>query len=714
MRTAFAFFLAFTLILATVNDAQVAAFSFSGLKEKASKFWNTVKTAGAGAVVGAIAGAVVCGIFSGGTLSAVCAAGGAKVGAIAGAVIGGIYGAIKNYVLGGDEDKNTISMNSERYANTTTVSTDSDLSDLKYITENANKEAYKAIAEVSAKLRSDLAKYDTAESGATGDIIATVWGPEKIYGFSAFPIQIKLEFRKSPIPFNYIHLRKVTVYLKDEDGRVYWARTWDYGQGSEGLNGGQAVYTTIMKVPDDYVGTIERIIETGVLSKEDVEKLFNATTKSFEIYVNIDAYREVWQSTNDTQETCIGNKKWDPSTNTCYEFVKTVDIDYSVHTISAWRHVTRASDIVLIDKGMYASIPTKFLSTEYASKWSIYKEKFGGAVSNVFVITAATPVHMIGSTADFMFTFARNPGYFDPLNPEITDDFRLVVVKVTKSGDYEVADSIRGNLGALTSSIEKQLSARYTDDPAAVTYKVYGFALFKIKRDDNTTIKTWLAVEPLISVLQNERLKLDDTQVEQLTKLVKDNEISEADREHIVAQANEWITGLQDKITEVEELKEKAQAQNNQKAIDYAEKAIKEYKAAIKDLEKVKSTKSVQTLLNYLNAAKKHEISGDYYKNAAYKALHNEHEQAELDAKKAEETSKLAKQYEPSIALTLAGLDIPLDTDDIIVLAVGLLLALVLSRVLGNSWGLLGLLIILGWFLGKYAGVLDFLLEVIR
>lgn len=620
-------------------------------------------------------------------------------------VAAAVAGAV-GYHLGKGGDKGSGGAGAaDRYANTTTVTNDTDLSDLKQLTDNANQEAYKAIAEVSAKLRSDLVKYDTAETGATGDIIATVWGPKTVYGFSAFPVQVKLEFRESPIPFNYIHIRSIKVYIKDEDGRVYWQRVWDYGAGSEGMNGGQAVYTTILKVPDDYLSLVQSIVSTGQLTKEQAETLFNATTRSWEIYVDIDAYRESWQSTNLTQDQCTGtNLKWDSNSGVCYEFVKNVDIDYSVNTLSAWRHVTRASDVVLIDSGMYASIPVKFIGTQYASKWTIYKEKFAGAVSNVFVVTAATPVHVIGSTADYRFNFAANPDYFSPLSPQITDDFRLIVVKVDSGGHYSTADSVLGNLGTLSSSIEKQLSARYTADPDATTYKVYTFAVFNIKRDDNTTIPVWLAVEPQISVLQNERLKLDDTQIEQLTQLVSDNEISEADREQIVAQANEWITGLQDKIAEAEQLKEKAEAQQNEKAKEYAEKAIAEYQAAVKDLEKMKASGDVQTMLNYLNAAKKHEIAGDYYKNAAYKALSSEFEQAELDVQKAAEYSDLAKDYEPGFSLAgLGNISLPfgLTMMDLLVISIGLVVAWLGRKAFGPIGALFGLAIVVGWFIGS-------------
>lgn len=55
-----------------------------------------------------------------------------------------------------------------------------------------------------------------------------------------------------------------------------------------------------------------------------------------------------------------------------------------------------------------------------------------------------------------------------------------------------------------------------------------------------------------------------------------------------------------------------------------------------------------------LNAAKKHEQAGDYYRNAARKALNGDEEQAKIDAQKGQEYSDLAKEYEPHFSLSAA------------------------------------------------------------
>ncbi len=677
--------IAFAFIFMLFFAPTATAFSFGDITKKASstfeKIKDAVKGAGAGAVIGGAVGAIS-GFIVGGPPGALA---GAKLGAAVGAIVGGSIGAI----FGGDED-NTISgsFKAERYANQTTLTTDEDLLENKQIVQEANQQAYQKIAELNAKLRSDLTAYDITETGATGDLWAKVFGPEKIYGFSAFPVQIKVFTKESPIPFSVVHIRSVKVYLKDEDGNIFWTRTWDYGTGSEGLNGESAVYSTILKVPDPFVYQVENAINTGAISKSLIESIFNASTKAWEIHVDIDAYREMYQSTpaSSADDCQAQGGKWDSQTNTCYVFVKNVEIDYHVETTSAWRHVTRAKDVALLDEGMYASLPIKFLQTDEASKWALYQEKFAGALSNFIILTYATPVHVMGSTADYKFFIAPNPGYFDPLNVAFSDDFRFASVRVYKDGHWELADSIRGDLGTLSddSSVDKALNVRYTSGDDVLTYRSFGLVLFTITRDDGQQIKVWLVTEPDVSVLQNTRVVLDDNQVEMLAQVASDNQISEDEREKIIQTANTLISGLREKIDQAEQLKTKAENMGNSQAKDYAEKAIWAYNEAIKALEKAKDTDDSQMFLNWLNVAKKFEQAGDFYTNAADKALYNEIEQAELDAKAAEDLVNLANEYKPGFSISNL-LNGNIDKETLVIIIVGLVAAFVVRMIAGNA-----------------------------
>ena len=153
----------------------------------------------------------------------------------------------------------------------------------------------------------------------------------------------------------------------------------------------------------------------------------------------------------------------------------------------------------------------------------------------------------------------------------------------------------------------------------------------------------------MISVLDNWYTVMKDNDVKNLIDLYK-----KKDMEKIKATTDALIKSLNEKINQANQLLAKAKAMNNKPAEEYAQSAIEEYNAAINDLKKASQTDDYQTFLNYLNAAKKHEMAGDYYVNAARKALNGDLEQAKIDAEKAKEYSNLARQYEPGF--NLAGL----------------------------------------------------------
>lgn len=688
------------MLLTSIYAEPVSAGLFDSVKKKASNLLDRAKNGFKTGVAYATTGFVI-GLMTPipGVDEAVLAAGGF--------IIGFIKGAMEEPT----DSKNQVPLNSGRYATKNETDSDSDNPNIVKVVDNINQKAYGAIAELTAKLRSDLVEYDINEEGATGDLWAKIYAPQTIYGFSAFPVQVKIYTKEGNIPFSKVHIRSIKIYLLPENSSVpLWTRTWDYGSdGSQGLNGESVVYSTVLKVPDDYVYKIEQAIQTGQVTRQLINELWNATTKTWEIYVDINAYRELWQNdpTKTTQSDCeAAGGKWDSSTNTCYVFVRNADINYRVHTTSAWRHVSMARDIAMLADGMYASLPIKFLKSLEANKWAIYQEEFTGALSNFIILSAASPIHVIDSTADYKFYIAPNPKYFEPLNVTFKDDFRFVVVREYKDLSWTIAYSIFGKLGTLTDDspgIPKLLTAKYTGGPDVLTYKVYGLAMFTITRDDGIPIKIWLVVEPKVSVIPNTRTVLDDSQVEQLTQFTEDGKLTDEEIKQTRAMAQSWISGLQEKITNAESIQKKAAAEGNKKAELYAKKAIEAYKDAIDALNKVMQTDDTRMFLNWLNVAKKLEQAGDFYNSAAEKALFGEYKQAELDAKAAGDLVNLANEYKPRLDLSLSGLlngKLPfgLTTMDLIVLAIGII-AIIIGKQLGiGPW--IGILILLFWFGG--------------
>ncbi|NJE47891.1 hypothetical protein E3E35_10915, partial [Thermococcus sp. GR7] len=127
-------------------------------------------------------------------------------------------------------------------------------------------------------LMSDFVSYDYQQSGSLGDLKVQVYGPDKIYGFSAFPVQIKITVDKKKPDWAYLHLHSVKVYvINTETGQKIWTRTWSWsGDDVPLLNGDEFVLGTVLKVPDDYAYLVKSAVYSGTFNRAVYHNLTNA------------------------------------------------------------------------------------------------------------------------------------------------------------------------------------------------------------------------------------------------------------------------------------------------------------------------------------------------------------------------------------------------------------------------------------------------------
>ncbi len=587
----------------------------------------------AGALAGAAAGAMV-----GSAVPGIGTAIGAGVGALVG-FVGGVYAEYKakqtiheiTHPGGPGVGISYEGINATK----DDLSKNSDLLKNYQIVDNAQSKAYSELTELLAKMATSSVEYDIQQTGATGNIQLKLYGPDQILGFSAFPVKLRVFFSSDPVEKNVIHLQKVTMYVVRADtGTAYYRYTRTFSNLT--FNGGAYDINTFLKVPDDLDYAVADAIRTGQITPDLIKKLKSAKTPQFEIYIKIDAYKEDWSLVNGT-----------------WVHVRDIPLTVEAETRSVYLHVTSSTDVVLFQTGLNASMPAD-MANLVMGKFAPFIAEQWGAVSDVLIRPYATPVHVQDSAATWKFFVAPNHKFltmFDE-HPKIYDDFEVFAVRVLQNGNFEMADRRSNTLGDMTSGVKEAYGiTKYTFGPDIVNYRVYGLGLIWFERDDGTKIPVWILIQPHMSVLDREKLALDDARVQKILPIFDDEKITKTELELLKAQLDSVKQDLQNKIQAAEQLKKMAEANGNKEAAEYADRAIKYYQLELKMLDQATQTEDAQLALNYLNAAKKYEYAADFEKQAADKAYKGDSEGAKALDSQAQEYKKDGDKYVPHISI---------------------------------------------------------------
>lgn len=613
-------------MLTVINDAQAAALSLSdivnkvrGVKDTLSKVWDTIKTAGAGAIIGAVVLGGACTIVSGGLLAPACAAGGAEVGAAIGALIGGGIGIVKNFVL--DNEEATTSPEDGRTPTYLELITDLDLKEkFGEFYEDAQAAALADIQALKANLLGSLVPYSISiKGGELGSFKASLEGPSVLYGYSAFPVVLKLDYAQNPDIPDPIHITKVTMYVvEDATGYTYYTWTWvgDYVMENSTVTG---TWATILKAPDQLVNDVDKLL-SGQFDAATIDKLFNTPVPKFEVYVKVEGYKELYK---------YENGKW-----VKYD---TEPFSFTISSLDAYERISNYEPSYELS-GAVGTLPSKF---KLFRSFTPYTTQVAGSINNIIIRAWSTPVHYVGSSADYAFYFIALPEYFSPLRPTITDDYRLVVVK-DLGGTWALADSVVGNLGDMSTLSAWAGSIVYTKDDQATGYNVFMVVKAYLDRGD-TKIPLWLIAKPKVAVLPDEETITVDANLGEIEPLLnKTGTYSAEDLGQLKAWADATIQGINQKISEAEAWKAKT---DNEKAKALFDEAISHYKTAISYLNRLKSVTGPDTAKKYIKIAKNEEIIGDYYKEAAIKAHYGDEDQVDALIQNAKQVEEATNEY---------------------------------------------------------------------
>ncbi|ADC69819.1 conserved hypothetical protein [Methanocaldococcus sp. FS406-22] len=617
-------------------------------------------------------------------VAATVATGGLDLVAIGGAIaIGGLCDLIYRKVTGKYDTPTAVNTGAKTPTKDELINDTDVKNKLANLQAYSESEAAKDLFQLRQQLSSSLTTYDFKTEGALADIRITIKGPEKIYGFSPFPLQVHIHAPSSKEPpQNCVHITSVKAYVVDDSGRKWYEDVWT---GDLVLRpkswwypdalGEDWDFNFTLKAPDKYVGKAKNIVQ-GTADYKTAEELLNANISKFEVVVEVQGYREVWRWESEyttwrdlkergyridgthvytAQGTPVGEfHETDPETGEGLfytpEFVKNVELNVKASSLSAYNHLQNGKYFI---GGTEGSLPARFGDVREFTAYGMYAN---GATSLIVARCWATPVHLFDSTADYKFVVIANRDNMKPINVSIIDDYKMVVFREFADGTWVIADQIPGsfgNMGDYISTVASTLT--YKHDNNTVGYSTY-FVVYAVLKPHNdcgnvNEIPIWIIVKPKISVLDNTEVVLGDKQTEEIASIIDDGKITESEAQSLKNIAESAISALKQKKYSAEHLVERYSS--NPKAQEYAKKAVECYDKAIGYLEDMMASNDASTVARDYKVSKNYEMAGDYYYDAAQKEFYGQHDQAEADVNNAEKIIDDTKQYEPSMFFSL-------------------------------------------------------------
>ncbi|MBA2858685.1 tetratricopeptide (TPR) repeat protein [Methanococcus maripaludis] len=507
--------------------------------------------------------------------------------------------------------------------------------------------AAKDIAEIKDKLESGIGTYSFKTTGTLSDVSVSMKGPDKIYGFSAFPVQLKFDEALTGSESSYVMIESVKIYLVDSDGVKWNERTYsddiklqkesnDYPDAIE-----EYILNFTMKAPDPYIGKAKSMI-TNAPDREILEELINAEVKQFELVVEIDGYAKLYKKESGYKiDAETGLEVW----KTWEEYDKTIKIDTKLTSLEAWDRIHNGAYYV---DGADGSLPTKFVNEVTPIAYSSYAN---GATSNIIGRCWASPVHCYNSSAQYKFILVGQPENLEPVPVTIEDDYRTLVLKLRDDGVATIASETPGNFHDMAVHNGVTTSLNYLKDDSTEAFETYFLVIADVDDDIDSALPVWSLIQPRISVIDNVKYSLSEEFKEEILELLSDGSVSDTDSERITEIIEISENSLKEKqyVAELESEK----YDDNEKARNAISNSLKDYEKAFEYYEKAKNTDDPEEVKVYTYLAGDiYEPAGDYWREAAEKYNLGLDDQGDALASNAEKLESLASEYEPSLWFT--------------------------------------------------------------
>ncbi|MBB6067897.1 hypothetical protein [Methanococcus maripaludis] len=507
--------------------------------------------------------------------------------------------------------------------------------------------AAKDIAEIKDKLESGIGTYSFKTTGTLSDVSVSMKGPDKIYGFSAFPVQLKFDEALTGSESSYVKIESVKIYLVDSDGVKWNERSYsddiklqencnDYPEAIE-----EYILNFTMKAPDPYIGKAKSMI-TNAPDREILQELINAEVKEFELVVEIDGYAKLYKEESGYKlDPVTGLEVW----KTWEEYDKTITIDTKLTSLEAWDRIHNGAYYV---DGADGSLPTKFVNEVTPIAYSSYAN---GATSNIIGRCWASPVHCYNSSAQYKFILVGQPENLEPVPVTIEDDYRALVLKLRDDGVATIASETPGNFHDMAVHNGVTTSLNYLKDDSTEAFETYFLVIADVDDDIDSALPVWSIIQPRISVIDNVKYSLSEEFKEEILELLSDGSVSDTDSERITEIIEISENSLKEKqyVAEIDSEK----YEDNEKASTAISNALEDYEKAFEYYEKAKNTDDPEEVKVYTYLAGDiYEPAGDYWREAAEKYNLGLDDQGDALASNAEKLESLASEYEPSLWFT--------------------------------------------------------------
>ncbi|MBM7408431.1 hypothetical protein [Methanococcus maripaludis] len=504
--------------------------------------------------------------------------------------------------------------------------------------------AAKDIAEIKDKLESGIGTYSFKTTGTLSDVSVSMKGPDKIYGFSAFPVQLKFDEALTGSESSYVKIESVKIYLVDSDGVKWNERTYsddiklqeesnDYPDAIE-----EYILNFTMKAPDPYIGKAKSMI-TNAPDREILQELINAEVKQFELVVEIEGYAKLYKKESGYKiDAETGLEVW----KTWEEYDKTITIDTKLTSLEAWDRIHNGAYYV---DGADGSLPTKFVNEVTPIAYSSYAN---GATSNIIGRVWASPVHCYNSSAQYKFILVGQPENLEPVSVTIEDDYGALVLKLRDDGVATIASETPGNFHDMAVHNGVTTSLNYLKDDSTEAFETYFLVIADVDDDIDSALPVWSLIQPRISVIDNVKYSLSEEFKEEILELLSDGSVSDTDSERITEIIEISENSLKEKqyVAELESEK----YEDNEKARNAISNSLKDYEKAFEYYEKAKNTDDPEEVKVYTYLAGDiYEPAGDYWREAAEKYNLGLDDQGDALASNAEKLESLASEYEPSL-----------------------------------------------------------------